>query len=104
MSRSIRSVEINGKEWTELIAAANALAAADTPPIDPIDTSGDILCVSRDADWLLCYADTKPDADDIRGELMQRFEKNITRNETRIFARCFNEAQLGYIHVGPANA
>jgi len=104
MSRSIKSVEINGKDWTELIAAANVLAAADTPPIDPIDTSADILCVSRDVTWLLAYADEKPDADDIRGELILRAEKNITTNETRIYARCFNKAELGYIHVGPANA
>ena len=104
MSRSIKSVKINGKDWTELIAAANVLAAADTPPIDPIDTSADILCVSRDVTWLLAYADEKPDADDIRGELILRAEKNITTNETRIYARCFNKAELGYIHVGPANA
>ena len=104
MSRSIKSVEINGKDWTELIAAANVLAAGETPPIDPIDISADILCVSRDVVWLLAYADTKPAADDIRGELMQRGEKNITSNETRIYARCFNKAELGYIHVGPANA
>ena len=104
MSRSIKSVEINGKDWTELVAAANILAATETPPIDPIDTSADILCVSRDVIWLLAYADEKPAADDIRGELMQRFEKNITSNETRIYARCLNEAELGYIHVGPANA
>ena len=104
MSRSIRSVEINGKDWTELIAAANVLAAADTPPIDPIDPSSDVLCVSRDVTWLLAYADEKPAADDIRGELIQRGEKNITTNETRIYARCLNKAELGYIHVGPANA
>ena len=104
MSRSIKSVQINGQDWTELIAVANVLAAADTPPIDPIDTSADILCVSRDVAWILSYAEEKPDVDDIRGEAIQRFEKNITSNETKIYARCLNQSELGHIHVGPANA